>query len=44
VPLPPGGMAYAGINKNTCVTRYHRTARIFQVIPPSDGILAGSSS
>ena len=36
VPLPPGGIAYVGINKNTCVRHYYRAAHMFQVIPPND--------
>jgi hypothetical protein len=36
VPLPPGGTAYVGINKDVCVRHYYRSAHIFQVIPPND--------
>ena len=36
VPLPPGGTAYVGINKDVCARHYYRSAHIFQVIPPND--------
>ena len=36
VPLPPGGIAYIGINKNACVRHYYRSGHVFLVIPPND--------
>ena len=35
VPLPPGGTAYIGINKDACVGHYYRAAHIVRVIPPN---------
>jgi hypothetical protein len=36
VPLPLGGSAYLGINKDACVGHSYRAARYVQVIPPND--------
>jgi hypothetical protein len=36
VPLTPGGTAYLGTTKWTCVGRWHGAAHTFQVIPPGD--------
>jgi hypothetical protein len=36
VALPPGGVAYSAINKNSCVTFASRTAVRAEVIPPGD--------
>jgi hypothetical protein len=36
VPLPPGGTADLGINKNACVGHSYQAARYLQVIPPGD--------